>query len=343
MKQTSVIFKKPYTVVLQEEPLPALKAKEVLVKTQFSAISPGSEMLVYRGQFPSNLSVDAKIQALSKPFHYPLKYGYSLVGNVIAVGSAVKPNWLDRPVFCFHPHNSHCVVRSSELIPIPEDINATEALFLPNMETAVNFLMDGRPTIGERVVVFGQGIVGLLTTALLAQYPLSRLVTLDRFPARRRKSLDVGSEVALDPQCDTIESDLTRLLKLDSSEGAADLVFELSGNPQALNQAIAIAGFGARVIIGSWYGTKSANLELGGKFHRNRIRLISSQVSTISPEFTHQWTKQRRLETVWDMIRKTKPTQFITHRYHISQIKKAFEVLDKKPERVIQIIISYDG
>jgi len=342
MKRASVIFEKPYTVVLQAEPLSEPAAKEVLIKTKFSAISPGSELLVYRGEFPPQLPVDAEIKALSETFRYPLKYGYISVGEVVAVGSAVKKEWLGRLVFCFHPHESHYATPLNEVIPIPEDIELMEALFLPNMETAVNFMMDGRPVIGERAVIFGQGIVGLLTAALLAQFPLNKLVTLDRYAIRRRASLDMGAHEALDPESATLLSDLAALLNTDSAVGFADLVYELSGNPQALNQAVTVAGFGARVVIGSWYGIKQANLDLGGQFHRNRIRLISSQVSTIAPEFSGRWTKNRRLETAWDMIRKIRPAQFITHQYPVRQANKAFDMLDKKPGEAIQVVITYE-
>lgn len=342
MKRASVIFEKPYTVVLQTEPLSEPAAKEVLIKTKFSAISPGSELLVYRGEFPPQLPVDAEIKALSETFRYPLKYGYISVGEVVAVGSAVKKDWLGRLVFCFHPHESHYATPLNEIIPIPEDIDLMEALFLANMETAVNFMMDGRPVIGERAVIFGQGIVGLLTAALLAQFPLNKLVTLDRYAIRRRASLDMGAHDALDPESATLLSDLAALLNTDSATGFADLVYELSGNPQALNQAVTIAGFGARVVIGSWYGTKQANLDLGGQFHRNRIRLISSQVSTLPPEFSGRWTKNRRLETAWDMIRKIRPAQFITHQYPVRQANKAFELLDKNPGEAIQVVITYE-
>jgi len=261
---------------------------------------------------------------------------------VVAVGSAVKKEWLGRLVFCFHPHESHYATPLNEVIPIPEDIELMEALFLPNMETAVNFMMDGRPVIGERAVIFGQGIVGLLTAALLAQFPLNKLVTLDRYAIRRRASLDMGAHEALDPESATLLSDLAALLNTDSAVGFADLVYELSGNPQALNQAVTVAGFGARVVIGSWYGIKQANLDLGGQFHRNRIRLISSQVSTIAPEFSGRWTKNRRLETAWDMIRKIRPAQFITHQYPVRQANKAFDMLDKKPGEAIQVVITYE-
>ena len=168
MNCISVIFKNPHEIELLQDPLPSPRSGEVLIKTHLSAISSGTEMLVYRGEFPPKLPVDQDITTLAQEFTYPLKYGYAAIGRVIETGPAVPNGWLDRMVFCFHPHESHYVAQPDQLIPVPEDIDPEDALFLPNMESAVNFLMDGRPVIGEAVVVFGQGVVGLLTTAQLA-------------------------------------------------------------------------------------------------------------------------------------------------------------------------------
>ncbi len=343
MKRLAAIFEKPFSVSFRREPVGAPEAGEVLVKTRFSAISAGTELLIYRGQFPPELTVDAGIRSLNRPFGYPLKYGYASVGQIIAAGSSISDDWIGREVFCFHPHESHYTARPDEIVPIPDDIEPAAALFLPAMETAVNFVMDGGPVIGEGVVIFGQGVVGLLTTALLARFPLQRLVALDRFPTRRETALDLGASAALDPETDTVLADLKDLLASDTvAAGSADLVFELSGNPQALNQAIAAAGFGARIVVGSWYGAKPSSLELGGAFHRNRMRLISSQVSTLGPRFSGRWNKARRLETAWDMIRKIRPARLVTHRYHVSRISDAFELLDQRPQETLQTMICYD-
>jgi 2-desacetyl-2-hydroxyethyl bacteriochlorophyllide A dehydrogenase len=342
MKQRSIIFNKPYEVDIHIQPVPAIEKNKVLVKTKWSAISQGSEMLVYKGLVPAGWPIDSTIQCLSGTFQYPVKYGYTAVGEVVAVGPGVKDEWLGRSVFAFHPHASHFLAKTEELISIPPEIDATAALFLPNMETAVNLLMDGAPIIGECVMVFGQGVVGLLTTALLSKFPLSLLITLDRYPLRRQKSLELGAHRSIDPVDKHIRSRVSEVLKSVANQGSADLVYELSGEPSALELAIAAAGFDARIVIGSWYGTKKAALELGQDFHRNRIRLVSSQVSTIAPGFTGRWTKSRRLDTVWKMIGLFKPERFITHRFAVDQVKQAFELLDKKPQEAIQVVLSYD-
>jgi 2-desacetyl-2-hydroxyethyl bacteriochlorophyllide A dehydrogenase len=342
MQRTTVIFKNPYEIELIQSPLPVPGEEEVLIKTQISAISSGTELLVYRGEFPPKLAVDATIPALTRPFGYPLPYGYASVGQVVEIGRSVKKELLGRSVFCFHPHESHYVNRQDQLITLPDDIDPVNAAFLATMETVVNFLMDGRPVIGENVVVFGLGIVGLLTTALLSRLPLGNLVGLDPHPLRRANAKKAGAHVVLNPEAPDAFEKERKVLKAVSGEGGADLVFELSGNPAALNQALAIAGLGSRIVIGSWYGTKTAELDLGGSFHRNRIRLISSQVSTLAAQYSDRWTKLRRIKVALDMIRRLNPARFVTHRFEVTRARDAYDLLDKRPQEASQVLLTYD-
>jgi 2-desacetyl-2-hydroxyethyl bacteriochlorophyllide A dehydrogenase len=331
----SVYFTAPKTIEIREELLPEPASGEALVQTLVSAISPGTENLVYQGQFPEDLALDETIASLPGSFAYPLKYGYSAVGRVIELGLAVDPAWLGRLVFAFNPHESHFVASTASLIPLPDGIEPETAVFLPNMETAVNFVMDGQPGIGERVAVLGQGVVGLLTAALLARFPLERLITLDRYPLRRQASLELGAHASLDPAGPQTPAQLRDLL----ADGA-DLCYELSGAPAALDQAIALTGFAGRVMIGSWYGQKRASLDLGGRFHRSRIRLISSQVSSLSPEWTGRWSKARRFSVAWDMLRRVQPARWITHRFNLQDAAQAYQLLDQRPEQAIQVVFT---
>jgi threonine dehydrogenase-like Zn-dependent dehydrogenase len=100
-------------------------------------------------------------------------------------------------------------------------------------------------------------------------------------------------------------------------------------------------GFSGRVVIGSWYGNKNVNLDLGRHFHRSRIRMICSQVSSIAPEFSGRWIKKRRFDVAWEMIRRLKPAHFITHRYPIQEAAEAYKLLDQNPEKTIQILFTY--
>jgi 2-desacetyl-2-hydroxyethyl bacteriochlorophyllide A dehydrogenase len=341
VKRLCLYFTAPYQISLREEGLPRPAANQVVVETQVSAISPGTELLIYRGQAPTDIPLDETIPELAGDFDYPLRYGYSAVGRVIDLGAEVAPEWHDRLVFAFQAHASHFLAAPADLIPLPPKISAEEAAFLPNMETAVNFVMDGQPLIGERVAVFGQGVVGLLTTALLAQFPLARLVTLDRYPSHREKSVQLGAHASLDPAGPDAPAQLFSPGQAGEAYAGADLTYELSGSPGALDQAIAATGYTGRVVIGSWYGRKRAELDLGGRFHRSRIRLISSQVSSIAPEWRGRWTKSRRLNVAWQMLRRVRPAGLITHRYPITQASQAYALLDRRPEEAIQVILTY--
>ena len=337
MKRQSLNFEGPRQVVVRQEEIPALLPGEVLVKSILSAISPGTETLIYRDQAPKGLAADSTIAALEGEFNYPFKYGYSVVGEVIEASPEVEPDWLGRRVFAFNPHESHFSAQTKSLQRIPDSIPLEDAVFLPNMETAINFVMDGKPIIGERVAIFGQGTVGLLTKSLLSEFPLEELITFDNFDLRRSASLTAGANQSFHPQ--TLVDTIQRWSK--NTAPGADLLYELSGSSKALNQAIRLAGFESRIIIGSWYGEKKSLIELGQEFHRNRIQLISSQVSTIAAEFGGRWDKTRRFDLAWKKIKTIRPSKFITHRFPLERAAVAYHLLDENPQDVIQVIFEY--
>jgi len=341
MERQALYFTGPRQVALLNETLPSPASGQVLVKTIMSAISPGTELLVYRGLAPADLARDETITALAGDFSFPLQYGYAAVGQVMELGPGVAPAWEGRLVFAFQPHASHFLATPDELLGVPAGLNPEEAVFFPNLETAVTLLLDGRPLMGEQVAIFGQGIVGLLLTALISRWPLSSLVTLDLYPRRRLLSEDLGAHLSLDPSIPEALERLAAGLKANAPSPGADLCYELSGNPAALDQAIAATGFSGRVIIGSWYGLKRADLNLGGRFHRSRMRLVSSQVSSIAPELTGRWDKTRRHQVTWQSLGQVQPARLITHRFPIAQAAQAYELLDRHPEDVVQVILTY--
>jgi 2-desacetyl-2-hydroxyethyl bacteriochlorophyllide A dehydrogenase len=341
MERQALYFTAPHQVAIKSETLPAPAFGQLVVQTLISAISPGTELLIYQGLAPTDLAKDDTIPSLAGDFSFPLKYGYAAVGRVLEVGRGVAPGWENRLVFAFHPHESLFLATPDELLRLPEGLAPEDAVFFPNMETAVTFLLDGQPHIGEQVVIFGQGIVGLLLTALLSRWPLSSLVTLDLYPKRRLLSEDLGAHVTLDPAEPGITERLCSYLQGRGPYPGADLCYEISGNPAALDQAITATGFSGRVVIGSWYGQRRSELNLGGRFHRSRLRLISSQVSSIAPELTGRWNNTRRYQVTWQMLETVQPARFITHRYPIEQAAQAYDMIQRHPEEVIQVILTY--
>ena len=341
MKRRSLYFVKPFEIEVREESLPKIGPEELMLATEISAISPGSEMLVYRGELPENNAQPSSLDSVSGNLSYPVKYGYSTVAKVVDVGSRADAAWRGQRVFAFQPHQSQFVSQPEELLVIPDDVPDEDAIFLPNMETAVNLIMDGQPMLGEQVAVFGQGIVGLLLTSLLSNYPLGDLLTLDNYENRRNASIELGAHHSLAPNESEDLDEIHAACKASSGYPGADLTYELSGHPATLDAAIAITGFYGRIVIGSWYGNRRAEIDLGGKFHRSRIRLIASQVSTITPELSARWDKPRRFQTAWEMLRRVKPAKLISHRFGLEDAAQAYELIDKQPGEVIQVALTY--
>lgn len=341
MNQYRLIFEKPRHTIIERRTVPQLAENELLVANRLSAVSAGTEMLIFGGHFPEQMVVDTKIASLTAVFQYPLAYGYSSVGEVIAAGNPDNAGWLGRRVFAFHPHASHFTAAPESLLPVPDGISIDDAVFLANMETAVNLLMDGRPLVGERVVVIGLGTIGLLVTALLSRFPLDAVMGIDPHRIRRDAAADLGATDLLSGEEADLAVQPSFIVGQSDGDGRADLIFEVSGNPDALNVALALAGYHTRLVIGSWYGTKSTAIALGGPFHRNRVSITSSQVSTIAPELSARWTSQRRLQTAWAMLARCRPGRLISHRFQIQQAQEAYELIARAPHETIQVVFTY--
>ncbi len=327
MKSSVLYFQAPRRIEIRDEETPEPGAAEVRVETELSAISAGTELLLYRGQIPPGIDLDESLPSLSGTARYPVAYGYAAVGRIAACGANVADNLLGQRVFAFECHRSSFLARPESLLLVPENLASESAALLPTVETAAGLVHDARPLLGERVLVVGQGVVGLLTTTLLSRFPLARLVTVDRWERRRRISVALGAARSCAP--------------LDLDERDFDLTFEVSGSPDALDVAIASTGLEGRVVVGSWYGDKRAEVDLGTHFHRRRITIQSSQVSRISSTLLARWTKQRRLEVALDALSLLPMRDLVSHRFPIERAAEAYHLLDESPEECLQVLLTY--
>lgn len=329
MTDTALSFTGLETVALREIDVGAPSADELRVDTRASAISAGTELLVYRNQTPADVPVDETLDALDGEFSYPLQYGYAASGVVSAVGENVDTDWLDRSVFGFVPHQTGFVAAPDDVVALPEGTSPAVGALLPSVETATNLVLDAAPQLGERVVVFGAGVIGLCVTSLLASFPLSSLVVVDPVERRRELAASMGADQTKTPET------------VGDAVDDADLALELSGQPSALDDAIGVVGYDARIVVGSWYGTKRAPIDLGGRFHRDRIDLISSQVSTISPSLRGRWDHDRRLNEALGWLGRIDTDALITHRIPFERAAEAYELLDSERSDAVQVVLEY--
>lgn len=330
----SLYFAGPDKVNIEEEPLRKPEEGEVLIDSILSSVSSGSEKLIYKDRLEKNTLLDTDIETLRGRFDYPVKYGYSVIGEIISTGKGVDEELIGDKVFCFQPHESKFTHSVEDIIPIPDDISPKDFSFLASMETAVNLVLDGAPLIGENVIVIGQGVIGLLTTSILQNFPLDNLITIEPLESRRKVSRKMGA--------DFVVEDIRSLESTDLNDAGADLLYELSGDLSSLEKAVEFARYNGRIIAGSWYGDQAQELNLGTKFHRNRLKIKSSQVSSIDPDISGRWTKSRRLDQAINMIEDIKPKSLITHEIPFSEAERAYRLIDEHPEKCIQIVLHYD-
>lgn len=283
--------------VVQEE-LGEPAPDEVIVSSEAGAVSRGSEALVFAGASADEAGAADGIAALQGAGTYPRRYGYTLVGRVSRVGAALdRADWHQRRVFVFHPHADACRVAAGDTIPVPEEVSADRATLYPNLETALTLVWDLAPLPGERVVVFGLGLVGLLTALLLAHNGMQPDV-VEPDAARRESAAallgSLGVRVLAAPAA-------PQLGVAHRGYGGYDAAVEVTGSPAVLDQAIGAVGFAGRIVVGSWYGARRHAVDLGGRFHRARQSLIASQVSHIPAQLSARFDRARRTALVWQL------------------------------------------
>ena len=257
-------------------------ADQALVVTRASGISRGTERLVFTGRVPESQWPAMRAPLQYGDFPHPVSYGYAAVGVVQAGPEALR----GQRVFCLHPHHDAFLAPAAMCIPVPDAVPDRRAVMAANMETAVNVLWDARPLVGERVLVVGAGVVGLLTAFLLARMPGLDLHVCDVDASRRA----------------IVESFGARFCTPDAAPGERDLVIHASASEAGLQLALARCGFEGRVVEASWFGDRAISLPLGEAFHAKRLSLVSTQVGSVAPAMRGRRTHGQRLALALDLL-----------------------------------------
>jgi 2-desacetyl-2-hydroxyethyl bacteriochlorophyllide A dehydrogenase len=329
----SVWFPRAREVEIRDETVGAPSAGEIRVHAIASGLSHGTEMLVFRGEAPQDLALD--LPTLAGSYAFPIKFGYASVGRVVATGAGVADLTPGDHVFVHHPHQQEYVVSAAAAARLPPRLPPELGVFLASCETALNVVLDAHPRLEEEVVVIGQGVVGLLVTQLLQRAGAS-VTAVEPLALRRALALRCGADEAVAP------GDAPGRIAMRTNGRGADIVIEASGNARALQLAIDSAAFQASVIVCSWYGTKPVNLDLGSRFHRARLRIISSQVSQLDPALAPRWDRQRRLDIARALLDELVLAPLITHRIPFGRAAEAYDIVDQHPEETVQVILTYD-
>ena len=277
---------------LRTEDLPAPGPGEALVRSLYSGISKGTEMVVHNARVP-----DCVADAMAAPhqegsFPGPVKFGYLSVGVV----EAGPDEWQGKTVFCLHPHQDRYVVPVTSLTEVPDGVPARRAVLTGTVETAVNALWEAGPRLGDRVAVIGAGLVGGMVAKLLAGFPLERLQLIDIDPAKRAFADTLGVEFS----------------HPDDAAGDCDIVIHCSASQAGLERALQLVGDEGEIIEMSWYADRSVSLPLGEDFHARRLSIRASQVGVVARARRHRRTTADRLNLAVSLLRDPVFEAFLT-------------------------------
>ncbi len=275
-------YRAPGEAALAGEELGAPGEGQVLVRTAFTALSRGTESLVFHGRVPESERGRMRAPLQAGDFPFPVKYGYAAVGTVEAGPDALA----GRRVFVLHPHQSAFLAPAAMAVPLPEALPTARAVLAANAETALNALWDGCALPADRIAVVGAGVVGLLVAAIAARLPGAAVTVVDVDEGRRDVAEALGATFATP----------------GAAAGECDVVFHASASAAGLRTALSLAGFEARVVEMSWYGDRPVEVPLGGAFHSRRLSLVSSQVGQVAPARRPRRTHRERLSAALDLL-----------------------------------------
>ncbi|NBB91678.1 MAG: dehydrogenase [Gammaproteobacteria bacterium] len=267
---------------IREERLPKPGDGEVMVRTLHSAVSRGTESLVFEGRVPVSEYDRMRAPFQQGDFPAPVKYGYSAVG-VVEQGPV---GLTGKTVFCLHPHQDRFVVPVTAVAELPDGVPPQRAVLAANAETALNGVWDAGIGPGDRVAVLGAGVVGALVAWLSGRIPGTEVTLVDVQPARARLAEALGVAFA----------------ETGRATGDCDVVVHASGSEAGLVAALGLAGNQARVVEMSWYGELRPAVPLGEAFHSRRLSLVSSQVGQLPPQRLPRWDFRRRLKTALALL-----------------------------------------
>jgi 2-desacetyl-2-hydroxyethyl bacteriochlorophyllide A dehydrogenase len=332
MRARAVQFRAPHQVeVASVDVREPASPEDLVVRTAYSGISGGTEMLAYRGELDESTILDESIGSLSGTFSYPFRYGYSCVGWVERGTESIPAGSL---VFAVHPHQDRFVIAAADAVLLDPHVDPRRATLFPLVETALQFTLDAGPVLGETVVVVGLGAVGLLTALMLTT---AGATVLASEPRDWRREIAVSLGVAAVPPAQLPAS----VAEATADRGAA-LLLELSGMPTALEAALPLLAHEGTALVGSWYGTKAVSLPLGAEFHRRRLTLRSSQVSTIPAFLRDRWDVQRRRAEARRLLDRLPLETLATHEFPFTEAAAAYAAIDRGDAGLLHAALRYE-
>ena len=334
MEGLRIVFPDRLKIESQKFDLEEVGEGEALIETEATLVSTGTELTALTGNFP-------KDSAWSRYIKYPFIPGYSSVGRITEVGTGVEKLKVGERVAATSPHATHSLVNADQLVTVPSSVKVEEACFHTIAAGVMNSVRLAKVSLGESVVVVGLGLLGqmaILFSRMAGAFPV---IAVDVAQERLKLAKVSGATTALRAKSwDIVRDDVKRLTK----EAMADKVFEVTGNPDVIPEAVSLAKRqGYFIVLSSPRGKTSID------FHdevNSPSRIImgthfGSQPAYESPY--NPWTRKRNTELFFELLSAglLKINHLVTHRYPFNEAEIAYRMLLEDRTKALGVILQF--
>jgi predicted dehydrogenase len=366
-------------VLVEEIPAPALRPGGLLVRTAASAVSPGTErsMLAFAGQSlwaKARARPDLVRQVWQKLRHeglaqtyaavvsrldQPTPLGYSAAGLVLAVGEGAEPFQAGDRVACagagYAVHAEVIFVPRNLCVRIPPRTDGgpvpfEEAAFTTLGAIALQGVRLAAPTLGERVVVIGLGVIGQLTVQLLRAHGCA-VLALDRDPVRVALGRELGADAAVTAGG---EAPVAEVGVFTRDRGAdAVLIAAATDSNAPVEWAAQLARRKGRVVVvgavrmdlpRQSYYERELSLTVSCSSGPGRYDPLYEEAGIDYPVAFVRWTEQRNMEAFLDLLAagRVNVARLLSHRLSLADAPRAYRLLGPEAaEPSLGIVLTY--
>lgn len=316
---------------------------QLRVRAEFAAAKHGTEMSFYKGYGVERGSYDRDYQLFQKSPQqrppYPVAVGNMLVGPVEEIGAGVTRFAVGDRVCVYSGFAETRVASEAACWKLAPGMSWKSAVCLDPVEFAFAAVRDGQVRLGDAVVVFGLGAIGLIAVQLVRLAGASLVVGVDPLPDRRKIAEDLGVDLTLDPRA--VDAGLE--IKKATGRRGADVVIEYSGSVYALQQALRGVAYGGNVVMGAYPPAYGAGLDLGAEAHMNVPNLIFSRACS-QPDRDHpRWDEPRIFETCWRWLGEGRLTgdPIVQPVVAFGELKEEYPKIVTQPDRYIKLGVAF--
>lgn len=270
MIKKSIIFPQKNTAALVDEEFCMPVGKNILVKTEISTISNGTERANISGDPNVSITQDSHMSM------FPRRCGYSSAGVVFAVGQDVTEVKIgDRVALTGGSHSQYIQIpEDSAHIIMDEKISFNEAALMHIGTFPMAAIRKCHLEIGESAVVMGLGVLGLMAVQQLRAAGATPVIAVDPNPEKRSFALNIGADFAFDP----FDKDFADNVK-SVTGGGANVAIEVTGSGKALDEVLDCMAKMGRVALLGCTRSSDFTLDYYHKVHGPGISLIGAHTS----------------------------------------------------------------